>query len=76
MFSALLFLYREVLQQRLPWIADVVRAKRPRKVPVVFTQLEARAVLARMMGTTRLMVAQQLTKQKPPKKESENESKI
>jgi len=47
-FSALLFLYREVLQQRLPWIDDIVRAKRPRKVPVVFTQLEARAVLARM----------------------------
>jgi integron integrase len=54
-FSALLFLYREVLQQRLPWIDDIVRAKRPRKVPVVFTQLEARAVLARMTGTTRLM---------------------
>ena len=32
-----------------------MRAKRPRKVPVVFTQLEARAVLARMTGTTRLM---------------------
>ena len=54
-FSALLFLYREVLQQRLPWMDDIVRAKRPRKVPVVFAQLEARAVLARMTGTTRLM---------------------
>jgi site-specific recombinase XerD len=54
-FSALLFLYREVLKQRLPWIDDIVRAKRPLKVPVVFTQLETRAVLARMTGTPRLM---------------------
>ena len=46
-FSALLFLYREVLKQRLPWIDDIVRAKRPPKVPVVFTQTEARQVLAR-----------------------------
>lgn len=54
-FSALLFLYQEVLKQRLPWIDDIVRAKRPAKVPVVFTQEEARAVLSRLTGTTRLM---------------------
>jgi integron integrase len=55
-FSALLFLYQEVIKQRLPWIEDVVRAKRPAKIPVVFTQEEARAVLSRMSGTPRLMV--------------------
>ena len=54
-FSALLFLYQEVLKQRLPWIEDIVRAKRPAKIPVVFTQEQARAVLARMSGTPRLM---------------------
>jgi len=54
-FSALLFLYQEVLKQRLPWIDDIVRSKRPKKVPVVFTQDEARAVLSRMTGTSRLM---------------------
>lgn len=54
-FSALLFLYREVLQQKLPWIDDIVRAKRPAKVPVVFTQTEAREVLRRITGTPRLM---------------------
>jgi integron integrase len=54
-FSALLFLYQEVLEQRLPWIDDIVRANRPKKVPVVFTQDEARAVLSRMTGTPRLM---------------------
>jgi integrase len=50
-FSALLFLY----QERLPWIDDIVRAKRPAKLPVVFTQAEARAVLSNMHGIPRLM---------------------
>jgi integron integrase len=54
-FSALLFLYQDVLKKRLPWIDDIVRASRPKKVPVVFTQEEARQVLSRMTGTPRLM---------------------
>jgi integron integrase len=54
-FSALLFLYQQVLKERLPWIDDIVRSKRPKKVPVVLTQEEARAVLSRMTGTPRLM---------------------
>ncbi len=54
-FSALLFLYQQVLKERLPWIDDIVRSKRPKKVPVVFTQEEARAVLSRMTDTPRLM---------------------
>jgi len=35
--SALLFLYRKVLEQDLPWIDGVVRAKRPERPPVVLT---------------------------------------
>jgi hypothetical protein len=31
--SALLFLYREVLAQELPWLDDIVRAKRPPACP-------------------------------------------
>jgi integron integrase len=54
-FSALLFLYQNVLKKRLPWIDDIVRASRPKKIPVVFTQEEARQVLSRMTGTPRLM---------------------
>src|SRR5690242_13508141 len=54
-FSALLFLYQTVLKERLPWIDDIVRAKRPAKLPVVFTQAEAREVLSKMHGTPRLM---------------------
>ncbi len=54
-FSALLFLYKEVLRQELPWIDDIERAKRPAKLPVVFTPEEAGAVLAKLQGTARLM---------------------
>lgn len=53
--SALLFLYREVLHQDLPWLQDVVRAKRPARLPVVLTQAEVAAVLERMTGLHGLM---------------------
>jgi site-specific recombinase XerD len=54
-FSALLFLYKVVLKQELPWIDNIQRAKRPAKLPVVFTPAEARAVLSKLKGTARLM---------------------
>ena len=54
-FSALLFLYKEVLKKELPWIEKVERAKRPAKLPVVFTPGEAKATLDKMRGTARLM---------------------
>jgi integron integrase len=38
--SALLFLYREVMGAELPWLDDVVRAKKPRRLPVVLTRDE------------------------------------
>ena len=53
--SALLFLYREVLQQDLPWLEGVVRAKRPIRLPVVLTREEVQAVLGHLRGTPRLM---------------------
>jgi len=53
--SALLFLYREVLEQEVPWLDDVVRAKRPARLPVVLTRDEVRAVLRQLRGTPRLM---------------------
>ena len=56
-FSALLFLYRDVLKQELPWIDDIERVKRPAKLPTVFTPQEARAVLAKLHGSARLMAS-------------------
>lgn len=53
--SALLFLYREVLGQRLPWMEHVVRAKRPLRVPTVLSQDEARLLLALMDGRNGLL---------------------
>jgi integron integrase len=54
--SALLFLYREVLQVDLPWLDGVVRAKRPKHVPVVLTENEVRALLVQLEGTRWLIV--------------------
>nr|ART39834.1 J86 [uncultured bacterium] len=38
--SALRFLYREVLKVDLPWLDNVMRAKRPQRLPVVLTPAE------------------------------------
>jgi integron integrase len=55
--SAILFLYREVLGIQLDWIEGVERAKKSTRLPVVFTEEEARAVLARLDGTKWLMAS-------------------
>jgi integron integrase len=49
--AALLFLYREVLEQELPWLENVEQAKAPKRLPVVLTEAEAQAVLSRLEGT-------------------------
>ncbi|MBU1223766.1 MAG: integron integrase [Gammaproteobacteria bacterium] len=49
--AALLFLYREVLEQDLPWLQNVEQAKAPKRLPVVLTQNEVQAVLSRLSGT-------------------------
>ena len=46
--AALLFLYQNVLELELPWLKDVVRAKPSRRLPVVMTHKEVRAVLAEL----------------------------
>lgn len=48
--SALLFLYREVLEIELPWLDNVERAKAPKRLPVVLTRPEVQAVLSRLQG--------------------------
>jgi integron integrase len=53
--AALLFLYKRVLNVDLPWIDDVVRAHRPKRLPTVLTREEARQVIAQMSGTHRLI---------------------
>lgn len=55
--SALLFLYREVLQLNLPWLENVRRAKRPKRLPVVLSRDEVASVLAQMDGDAWLMAS-------------------
>lgn len=52
---ALLFLYRDVLEEQVPWLSNLVRAKKPRRIPVVLTRREVRRLLEEMEGTPRLI---------------------
>ena len=54
---ALLFLYRSVLHQPWPARGPIAHAKRPRRLPPVFTQEEVVAVLAQLYGTSWLMAS-------------------
>jgi integron integrase len=53
--SALLFLYGDVLGIDLPWLGEVDRPKRPRRLPVVLSRTEVRDVLALLDGTSGLL---------------------
>ncbi|HUP01019.1 MAG TPA: integron integrase [Gemmatimonadota bacterium] len=55
--SAILFLYRHVLEQELDWLDGLVRARRPARLPVVLTRSETSAVLDGLRGTPRLMAS-------------------
>jgi integron integrase len=54
---ALMFLYREALELPESWPDGVVRAKTPKRLPVVLTRQEVRAVLAQMRGPTKVMAS-------------------
>ena len=54
--SALIFLYKTVLGVDIAMVDGVVRAKVPRRLPVVLTRDEVRAVLERLTGRKRLVV--------------------
>lgn len=48
--SAILFLYREVLEMPLPWLDGIERAKKPARLPTVLSAAEVGAVLGRLDG--------------------------
>ena len=54
--SAILFLYRNVLSDPLPWINDIVRARRPERIPSVLTPGEVRQFIETLSGASRLVV--------------------
>jgi site-specific recombinase XerD len=53
--AAILFLHGSVLEQDLPWLDGIVRAKRPRRVPVVLSRSEVRSLLGHMQGPSHLV---------------------
>ena len=55
--AALLFLYKEVLGQPLPWLDQIERAKRPARLPTVLSVAEIQRLLAQMQGTKWLMAS-------------------
>ncbi len=50
--AALLFLYKVVLERDLPWFDDLVRAKRPVRLPLVLSAAEVRKLLEQLEGVT------------------------
>jgi integrase len=52
--GALVFLYRSVLRMPLPELDGVVRARKPRNLPVVLSESEVRRVLEQMSGSPAL----------------------
>jgi integron integrase len=55
--QALLFLYRHVLDTELPWLENVTRAVRPKRLPVVLSREEVRLVLSHLEGTCWLIAS-------------------
>lgn len=53
--SALLFLYRHVLDVELEGLDELVRARTTRRLPVVLTRAEVKAVLAQLDGTSKIV---------------------
>lgn len=56
-FNALIFLYKQVLQIELPPIQGVLRAKKSKHLPVVFSVEEAGKLIGELIGTVRLIVS-------------------
>ena len=52
---ALLFLYRHVLEKPFPQLENLIRAKRPTRLPTVMTRAEVRALLHRLSGEERIV---------------------
>lgn len=55
--NTLVFLYRHVLGQAVGELEGLVRAQRPRNLPVVLSRSEARSLLARLEGEPRLVAS-------------------
>jgi integron integrase len=55
--SALLFLYRHIIGREVGDLGDVIRARKPKRLPVVMTREEVKAILANLTGDKWLMAS-------------------
>lgn len=53
--SAILYLYKEVLDLELPWMEEIGRPQRQQRLPVVLTPDEVASVLSKLEGTHALL---------------------
>jgi integron integrase len=53
--AAILFLYKDVLESAPGWLDDIVRAKRPQRLPTVLTRSEVERLLATLDGIAWIM---------------------
>jgi len=54
--GAILFLHKHVLNRELGDLGKIVWSKKPKRLPVVFTREEVKAVLSHLSGTNWIMV--------------------
>ncbi len=55
--SAILFMYKYVLERDLGWVSGIPAARRGKKIPVVLSKREVRAILRCLSGTKRLVAS-------------------
>jgi len=53
--SAILFLYKNIIQKEIVFPSDIIRSRRPKRLPVVLSHQEAMIVINKMSGTTKLV---------------------
>ncbi|MGH7655380.1 MAG: integron integrase [Gemmatimonadaceae bacterium] len=54
--AALIFLYRDVFDAPIGWLDQLIRARRPHRVPVVLSRREARRIIEHLSGDPQLVV--------------------
>ena len=53
---SILFMYKQVLKIELPYIDDIVRAKKPKRIPIIFAEDEVVKIINELNGTSKLVV--------------------
>jgi integron integrase len=53
--SALLYLYKNIIKTEIGWLNEVVRARKSRRLPVVFSKNEVKQVIENLEGVTKLV---------------------